>query len=192
MTTLPHLSTTEPTSQGMSEQEGVRQSRHLLETQPWVPAQVPQLTVPPQPSLTEPQVLPEQAFGFGVQDLHTLAVQVVPAAQVPQLMVLPQSVTVPQFLPKQAFGFGVQQVLAVQRLEPEQAPQLTVPPQPSLTVPQFLPAQTLPMGTQATQVLFVQVVPAAQVPQLMLPQLLATVPQVLVPQASAFVWQVTH
>jgi hypothetical protein len=76
--------------------------------------QVPQLTVPPQPSSTVPQVSPWGQVVSGVQT-HTLLVQV-PEVQVPQLMVPAQPFEiVPQLSPAGQVVSGVQtQTLAVQ------------------------------------------------------------------------------
>jgi hypothetical protein len=76
---------------------------------------VPQLSVPPQPSLMDPQLSPCAAHVVGVHvpPPHTLAVppppQVAGEVQVPQLSVPPQpSATDPQFLPSAEHVVGVQ------------------------------------------------------------------------------------
>jgi hypothetical protein len=126
--------------------------RQMLLTQLLRRPQVPQLSVPPQPSEAVPQLKPREEQVFGVQEpLHTLLTQLWPAGQEPQLSAPPQpSPTVPQFLPRLAQVFGVHgsvQVLFVQVWPAGQEPQLSVPPQPSPMVPQLPVMQTA--GTQA-------------------------------------------
>jgi len=118
----------------------------------WPLPQVPQLSVPPQPSEALPQLNPSEEQVAGVHEpLHTLLMQLWPAGQVPQLSAPPQpSPTVPQFLPRLAHVFGVHgivQVPFVHAWPVGQLPQLSVPPQPSLMVPQ-LPVMHTP-GTHA-------------------------------------------
>jgi hypothetical protein len=120
----------------------------------WVPVQLPQLTVPPQPSGAFPQLaLPHCAdAGSGIHPqvpgpplvlLHTFGNR-----QVPQLTELPQlSTTEPQLSPPQAAAVvsGMQAQVPGLPLHcccaPVQLPQLTMPPQPSGAVPQLLVPQ---------------------------------------------------
>jgi len=73
-------------------------------------AQVPQLSVPPQPSAALPHLKPSPAQVFGVQLLvQTLLVQVCPLAQVPQLSVPPHPLeALPQLNPSDEHVAGVQ------------------------------------------------------------------------------------
>jgi hypothetical protein len=83
------------------------------QTRHWVASQVPQVSVPPQPSETVPQVAPCAAHVVGVQP-HWPGVppppQVWGAGQVPQSTVPPQpSGAVPQVCPGGQLVAGVQQ-----------------------------------------------------------------------------------
>jgi hypothetical protein len=126
---------------------------------------VPQLTVPPQPLGTVPQVKPAGQALRGVQP-HWLGLLGVPpphvcgAVHVPQLTVPPQpSGTVPQVSPAgqtfsavQPHWWGLLGVPPPHVCGAVQVPQLTMPPQPSGTVPQVSPAgQVVVMGVQPTQ-----------------------------------------
>ncbi len=123
--------------------------------------------------------------------MHWLPTQLLPAAQLPQLWVPPQPLgTVPQVSPAQATALteGLQQVPALQ--VGAVAGQVPQDPQPFGDVPQVRAPQS---GVQATQAPALHVVPAAQVPQLMLlPQPVGAVPHTCVPHASAFVFGVQH
>jgi hypothetical protein len=154
---------------------------------PHVPElQLPQFSVPPQPSGIEPQFLPCRAHVVGVQP-QTLAVpppaHVCGAVQEPQARELPQPSGIePQFLPwaEHDVGMQVPQTLAVP--PPPQVwgathvfPQLRVPPQPSgMPEPHCVGFDAEHVaGTQeeAQTLLLPQVWPDPQVPQLrVLPQ----------------------
>jgi len=186
-TRLLQASRTQPSSHGISLQAGVWQLLQTLLRQPCPgTVHVPQ---EPQPLLEFPQFC--VGAQVGVQAVHTLATQVVPAAQLPQLWLPPHPFgTLPQVLPAQASTLteGVQQVPPLQVGAPEgQVPQL---PQPFGADPHVRAPQS---GAQATQAPAVQVVPAAQLPQLMLPpQPLGALPHTCVPQAVALSFGVQH
>ncbi len=90
---------------------------HILFVQVWPEAQVPQLSVPPQPSEALPQVNPREEQVAGVHVVlvvQMLFVQVWPEAQVPQLSVPPQpSGTLPQLNPSEEQVAGVQPPVTV-------------------------------------------------------------------------------
>jgi hypothetical protein len=149
----------------------VRQSGSVHETQ-WLAvhvlpaAQVPQLSVPPQPFDTVPHVRPLQAPVVGVQ--HALAWQTWPVAQVSvQVMVPPQpSATVPQATLAQACigGVGVQHALLWQTwLAAHVLGHWTVPPHPFGAVPHATPAQAVPVVFGVQQASPSQTSPVAHV-----------------------------
>ena len=117
--------------------------------------QVPQLSVPPQPSGIVPQELAGQVFGVHVCVTQTLLVQVALTGQVPQLSVPPQpSGIVPQFLPWAEHVVGVQPPpvwqVPLTHVCPVGHEQLIMPPHPSETLPHLLPTPPEPhvRGTQ--------------------------------------------
>ena len=120
--------------------------------------------IPPQPSETAPETLPQVA---GWQQLP-LARQTWVAAQPGQVTLWPQpSSMVPQARSRPAQVLGTQ---VVQRFELQislvwQVPQVSLLPQPSSMVPQFLPAEAQVVGVQVTHLLPVQTLPPAHVPQ---------------------------
>jgi hypothetical protein len=96
-------------------------------------AQVPQLRVPPHPSLIEPQLVAEHVRGVhvAVQSLSTQ--NGAPTAHVPQFSVPPHvSLMVPHVLFCAAQLDGVQQVPLWHVSLDAQVPHMSVPPQPSL------------------------------------------------------------
>jgi hypothetical protein len=145
--------------------------------------QLPQLSVPPQPSGIEPQFLPCFAHVVGVQP-QTLAVpppaHVCGEAQLPQFRVLPQpSGTEPQFLPSAVHDVGVQVPQTLATLPPPQVwgawqvfPQTRSWPQPSplVIVPHCFGVVVQVFGVHVVvQTLAVQLWPDPQVPQLRVP-----------------------
>src|ERR1700722_1494100 len=120
-------------------QHPVEQPPHWLATPApphiWPLAHVPQLSVPPQPSGTEPQLSPRAAHVVGVQ-AHWLGTpappHVWPWAHVPQLSVPPQpSGTEPQLSPRAAHVVGLQ------------AHWLGVPPAPQVWPPGQAPQSSM-------------------------------------------------
>jgi hypothetical protein len=118
--------------------------------------QLPQLSVPPQPSGMLPHELVGHVAGTHVCATQTLFVHVAFVAQVPQLSVPPQpSGMLPQFLPWAAHVVGVH-VPPVWHtpdvhVSPTGQEHVIVPPQPSPIVPHALPTPPEPhvMGTHA-------------------------------------------
>src|SRR5215468_1216350 len=94
----------------------------LLGEHVWPLGQLPQLSVPPQPSGMLPQLLAEQTWGVQVLVTHTLLMQVALVWQVP-----------------------------LTHDSPTGQPQVMVPPQPSDTGPQAAPTPPEPqvLGTHA-------------------------------------------
>jgi hypothetical protein len=178
--------------------------------------QVPQLIVPPHPSLTVPQLLVPHADAAvcGTQPQvpgpPVVLLQANGDVQLPQLTMPPQpSGALPQFAVPQACagvcgtqGPETQEFtpasLPVQTVEPVQTPQLTVQPHPSGAMPQVLPRHACrtvrgkhsqvpqPVGGPLHE-LMVEHVPQLMVP----PQPSDAVPQFWVPQAWACLsgWQ---
>jgi hypothetical protein len=172
-----------------------------LLVQVWLVLQVPQLSVPLQPSGMDPQFLPCAAHVVGVQPpvWQVPLTQVCPVGQV-HVMVPPQpSDTLPQALPTppdpQLFGTQVGwhvPLLAALQVCPETHEQLRVPPQPLGMLPQLSP--WLPAGHAFTvQPHWFGVPPpphvcgAVQVPQLIVPPC----PSEMVPQLALAEAQVT-
>lgn len=128
------------------------------------PLQVPQVSVPPQVSLTVPQVFPNWVHVVGTQAPWPQALAVPPPphtsppVQVPQSSTaLQPSLTRPQSFPNWPQVVGAQVPVAqtfswppAPQLSPatSQAPQVSVPPQPSSTVPQFFPSAAQLVGRQ--------------------------------------------
>ncbi len=111
--------------------------------------QLPQLSVPPQPSGMLPQLLAAQVWGVQVLTTHTLLTQVSLVPQVPQLSVPPQpSGMLPQFLACAVQLVGVQPPLVwhvpLTHDSPTGQVQVIVPPQPSDTGPQAAPTPPEP------------------------------------------------
>src|SRR5690349_24295041 len=139
--------------------------------------QLPQVTIPPQPSLIVPQLFGAQVFGLHVP--QTLVVpeppHVSPFAQVPQLSMCPQpSLTLPQFFPCDAHVLGTQllQTLSTQNSPSAQLPHGTMAPVHGLvTVPQFFPWRLHSAGGEAgLQTLFTHVSVAGHpLPQVSVP-----------------------
>jgi hypothetical protein len=169
---------------------------HRFELQISLVLQVPQLSLPPQPSSSVPQFLPALAQVLGVQALQRFDEQISLVWQVPQLSLPPQpSSSAPQFLLSEAQVLGVQalQILDEQISLVWQVPQLSLPPQPSSSVPQFLLSEAQVLGVQALQILDEQISLVWQVPQLSLPpQPSSSVPQFLPVEAHVSGVQVTH
>jgi hypothetical protein len=130
---------------------------HWKFTHSWVPGQVPQLSVLPHPSLTEPQPAPSDAHVSGTQP-HTLAVppptHVCGAEHGPQFSVPPQPFgMLPQFFPAAAQVVGVQPHTLADPAPPHvsglvQLPQLSDPPHLSLMLPQSLPSAAQVVAVQ--------------------------------------------
>src|SRR5215468_11714027 len=121
----------------------------LLGEHVWPLGQLPQLSVPPQPSGMLPQLLAEQTWGVQVLVTHTLLMQVALVAQVPQLSEPPQpSGMLPQFLACAVQLVGVQPPpvwqVPLTHDSPTGQPQVMVPPQPSDTGPQAAPTPPEP------------------------------------------------
>jgi hypothetical protein len=73
---------------------------HTLLVHAWLDAQVPHVSVPPQPSEMVPQVFPCAAHVVSVLQTQTLSLQSCPAAQAPQSSVFPHpSAVAPQVAP---------------------------------------------------------------------------------------------
>ena len=153
--------------------------------------QLPQASVPPQPSIKGPQVKcsPTQVFGTQAPSPQTLgwpkAPQVLPPVQVPQLKSAEQpSETSPQFLPRPSQVLATQlptaQTFAVppppQDWPSRQLPHCSCPPHPSGIVPQVAweslhvvavvqtPPSTCDAGTQSGLVASSQLPVAVQQP----------------------------
>jgi hypothetical protein len=120
-----------------------------LRTQLCPAPQAPHASVPPHPSLRDPQFLPCAAQVVGVQDVQTLLLQVCPVPQVPHASVPPHpSLRDPQFLPCAAQVVGVHdvQTLLVQVCPVPQVPHVSVPPQPFGVLPQLNPCAAQLVG----------------------------------------------
>jgi hypothetical protein len=118
--------------------------------------QVPQFSVPPQPSGMVPQLFVGHVLGVQVCVMHTLFVQVALTAHVPHWSVPPHpSGMLPQFLPCAAHVVGVQPPpvwhVPLTHVWPVGQVHTIWPPQPSGTVPHLLPTPPDPqlMGTHA-------------------------------------------
>jgi hypothetical protein len=125
----------------------------------FAPVQVPQLSVPPQPSESVPHWAPCAAHVVGVQ--QRLPLQTSPPGHEPHDRENPHpSPIVPHWAPCAAQLVGVQHVLLVEHsCPPAHVPQLSVSPQPSETLPHVAPRCAQLVGLQHV-LLLVQTWPA--------------------------------
>jgi hypothetical protein len=182
----------------------VRQSGSVHETQ-WLAvhvlpaAQVPQLSVPPQPSATVPQVTLAQACIGGVGVQHALLWQTWLAAHVLGHWTVPPHPfgAVPHATPAHAVPgvWGAQQLPPLQTWPPPHVPHETVAPHASVTLPHVLPIswQRFVSPGRGSQVPCSHCSPAGQPPQLRIPpQPLLATPHDSPSFAQVVVAQVSH